>query len=275
MTLFSFQSNSNYGKTLQNSRDYMSVKLHTTGISVEKAVSSHTYKNFSVIDEHLVQTNHFLPVVKHMTPLAIGVAILELSKAAMVDLWYNKIFNAPNCKISLGFSDTDSYCFLTTNKKDFWKHITPIMDFSNYDPNHPKYDSSHKAELGFVKDELCGKFKCVEFIGLRSKTYSMLLIDPEENVSEKKVCKGVGRLAIQKRLSFNQYKRCLLEQKTFFHQFFSIRSKNHTLKTISLKKKSLSFLDTKRFILNCGIHTIPYGSYLIPKYNGFCLMCKK
>jgi len=72
------QSNSNFGKTIQNIRDYMEVKLHTKAKTALKAASLHTFKNFSIIDEQLVQTNHFLPTIVHYTPIAIGVTILEL-----------------------------------------------------------------------------------------------------------------------------------------------------------------------------------------------------
>lgn len=210
-----------------------------------------------------------------MTPIAIGVAILELSKAEMVDLWYNKISTVPNSNLQLAMSDTDSFIYLTDNKEAHWKHLKPILDYSNYDPKHPLYSTVNKARLGFIKDEFCGKFKCKEFVGLRSKTYSLLLDDPIKNVHlEKKVCKGVGRLAIENRLSFSQYKTCLFEQKNFFHDFFSIRSKKHLVKTVNIKKKSLCFLDTKRYLLNCGIHSLPYGSYLIKKYQGVCTICK-
>lgn len=275
MLIFFFQANSNYGKTLQNTRDYITVKLHTKGESIQKAVSSHTFKNYSIIDENLVQTNHFLPVIKHTTPIAIGVTILELSKAEMVDLWYNKIANVPASNLSLAMTDTDSFIFKTDNSKVFWNHIKPIMDYSNYDTSHPQFDSSRKAQLGCIKDEMCGKFICKEFVGLRSKTYSLLLNDPQNNTNlEKKVCKGIGRLAIENRLQFDQYKSCLFEQKSYFHHFFSIRSTKHVIKTVKINKRSLSFLDTKRYLLNCGIHSLPYGHYLINKSKGICTICK-
>jgi hypothetical protein len=259
---------------LQSVRDYISVKLHVKGSSVLKAISNHTFKHFSVIDENLVQTNHFLPVIKHMTPIAIGVTILELSKAAMIDSWYNKITNLKDCTFDLGMTDTDSFLFKVSNKTAFWQHVRSIMDYSNYEPEHPLYDKTHKAELGFFKDELCGKFKCIEFVGLRSKTYSMLLSDEKTQVtSEKKVCKGIGRTAIKNRLRFDQYKACLFDKKTFRADFVSIRSTKHTIKTVGIKKRALSFLDTKRYILDCGIHTLPFGSYLIKKYSGTCIAC--
>jgi len=210
-----------------------------------------------------------------MTPLAIGVTILELSKAQMIDFWYNKITNIKNCNFELGMSDTDSFLFKVDNKELFWKHIKPYMDYSNYDKNHYLFNETHKAQLGYLKDELCGKYKCSEFVGLRSKTYSMLLINNEtQESSEKKVCKGIGRIAIKNRLRFEQYKMCLFNQTVFSQNFCSIRSTKHTIKTVNIKKRALSYLDTKRYILNCGIHSIPFGSYLIKKYKSVCQICK-
>ena len=71
-------SNSVYGKTMQNVRDYINVKLHTTAKSALKAVSNPTYKHFVILNENLVQTNHSTPTIKHQQPQAIGVTILEL-----------------------------------------------------------------------------------------------------------------------------------------------------------------------------------------------------
>ena len=72
------QANANFGKTMQNVRDYISVKLHSTEESALKAVSSHTFKNQVILDENLIQTNHSIPTVLHNKPIAIGVSILEL-----------------------------------------------------------------------------------------------------------------------------------------------------------------------------------------------------
>jgi hypothetical protein len=63
---------------MQNTRQYIQVKLHNDAKSAMKAASSPTFKNYTIIDENLVQTNHFLPSILHNTPIAIGVTILEL-----------------------------------------------------------------------------------------------------------------------------------------------------------------------------------------------------
>ena len=71
-------SNSCFGKTIENVRDYISVKLHTNEKTFKKAMSKHTFKNFSIIDENLVVTSHVLPKILHNKPYAIGFTILEL-----------------------------------------------------------------------------------------------------------------------------------------------------------------------------------------------------
>lgn len=63
---------------MQNVRDYVEVRLHTNEKSAMKHASSHTFKNFTIIDENLIQTTHFQDTIVHTTPLAIGVTILEL-----------------------------------------------------------------------------------------------------------------------------------------------------------------------------------------------------
>lgn len=75
---FCFQANSVFGKTMQNVRDYVSVKLHTSEKTLLKAISNVTFKSYTIIGEDLVQTNHFTPTITHDKPIAIGFTILEL-----------------------------------------------------------------------------------------------------------------------------------------------------------------------------------------------------
>jgi hypothetical protein len=70
-------SNSCYGKTIENVRDYITVKLHTNEKSFKKALSKYTFKTFSIIDENLVLTSHSLPEITHNKPYAVGFTILE------------------------------------------------------------------------------------------------------------------------------------------------------------------------------------------------------
>ena len=191
----------------------------------------------------------------------------------MFDAWYNKITNNSECTFQLGMHDTDSFLFKVSNGEKFREHFDQMMDYSNYPPTHERYSADNKAKLGFFKDEFGGKLKCLEFVGLRSKCYAMNLKDLDNTIVEKKVCKGIGRSAIKNRLHFEKYKNCLLNSEIIRENFHSIRSTKHNLSTISITKKALSFIDTKRWLFDCGLHSVPYGSIEIQQFYNKCPIC--
>lgn len=264
-----------YGKTIQNGRKYIEVDIHNKGKSLERAIASPTYKNYSIIAEDLVQTNHCLSEIKHDKPIYAGFTILELSKHFMFDFFYNKLMKGSKFVIDLGMSDTDSFLFKVDNSKAFHAHIEKYMDYSNYPPDHPKFNLSNKARLGFFKDELAGKAICSEFVGLKSKCYAMSLQDKlSEEMTEKKVCKGLGRLAIKNRLKFEHYKNCLYKSIPKRFDFQTITSKKHSISTMRLNKRVITHFDSKRWIYSCGIHSDPYLSFNIQrKKPSFCAKC--
>jgi hypothetical protein len=160
------------------------------------------------------------------------------------------------------------------NNTLFEKKMDAHMDYSNYKEDHPLYNTSKKSQLGYFKDELDCDSKCVEFVGLRSKCYA-LKIKKNEKFIEKKVCKGLGRVAIKNRLKFSEYKKCLMKKKDFRHHYTGIISQKQNIFTVIRKKKALSCFDSKRWIFNCGIHSSPFGSILIDRYKNKCFKCAK
>jgi len=56
-----------------------------------------------------------------------------------------------------------------------------------------------------MKDELAGK-TMTEFDGLRAKLYSYKMLDEKET----KKCKGIKKSVVDKTISFQAYKECLL-----------------------------------------------------------------
>ena len=86
-----------YGKTMQNVRDYITVKLHPEKFKTLSAIGKHTYKSHIILSENLVQTNHFTPTIVHDKPLAIGVSILELVRIPNIyNFSKSKIFRTFN-----------------------------------------------------------------------------------------------------------------------------------------------------------------------------------
>ena len=55
------------------------------------------------------------------------------------------------------------------------------------------------------RDELGGKIM-TEFVGLRAKLYSYKMLDEKET----KKCKGIKKSVVDKTISFQAYKECLL-----------------------------------------------------------------
>ena len=193
----------------------------------------------------------------------------------MYDFWFNQITKDSPCQFDLGMSDTDSLLFKVTKPEEFWKQMDAHMDYSNYNPSHPKFTMENKAKLGKFKNELGSDKKCVRFVGLRAKCYSLKLMDKKHEKSEKCIAKGIGRVAIKNRLNFEQYKNTLYSGKNVRHYFASIKSHKQNVFTVMQNKKALSHFDSKRYLLSCGIHSYSYGHYLIKKHGDKCFQCKK
>ena len=102
-----------------------------------------------------------------------------------------------------------------------------------------------------MKDEKEGKIND-EFVGLKSKMYSMKNIDGKES----NTAKGVN-IATE----FNEFKDTLFNKIVVRHKMKRIQSKNHKLGTDEINKTSLSYFDDKRFFLNDVIR-----KYKIQKY---------
>ena len=69
--------------------------------------------------------------------------------------------------------------------KIFFKH-KHLFDFSNYPKDSKFFDKANKEVIGKMKDESEGKIND-EFVGLKSKMYSIKNIDAKESNGAKEV----------------------------------------------------------------------------------------
>ena len=99
-----------------------------------------------------------------------------------------------------------------------------------------------------MKDEFGGVI-IIEFIGLKSKMYSIKKIDGKEH----NTAKGVSIV-----IESNNFKDVLFNKKIIRHKMKRIQSKKHKLGTHEIDKISLSCFDNKRYVLDDGIHTLSY-----------------
>ena len=82
---------------------------------------------------------------------------------------------------------------------------------------------------------------------------------------EKKTAKGVKRRVVEFNLRHQSYKDCLLNSHIKYSKMNQIRSYNHNVYSVALRKISLSPFDDKRYVLENGIDTIAHGHYQIPR----------
>ena len=99
-----------------------------------------------------------------------------------------------------------------------------------------------------MKDQYEGKI-IGEFVGLKSKMYSMKDIDGKNS----NTAKGAN-IAIE----FNEFKDTLFNKKIIRHKMRRIQGKKHKMGTYEINKISLSVFDDKRFVLDDGIQTFAY-----------------
>ena len=99
-----------------------------------------------------------------------------------------------------------------------------------------------------MKDKSEGKI-IDEFVGLKSKMYSMRNIDGKESNTAKRI-----NIATE----FNEFKNNLFNKKILRHKMRRIQGKNHKMGTYEMNKISLSVFDDKRFVSNDGIHVLAY-----------------
>ena len=96
--------------------------------------------------------------------------------------------------------------------------------FSNYSKDSKFFDETNKTVIGKMKDEFGGVI-VVEFVGLKSKMYSMKKIDGKEC----NTAKGVS-IATE----FDKFKDVLFNEKIVRHKMKRIQSKKHKLGTYEM-----------------------------------------
>ena len=261
---FKLMNNSVFGKTMENIRNRVDVKLVNTEEKLRKLAAKPNLKSPpKFFSENLISVHMKKTSLTMNKPVYLGMCILELSKIIMFDFHYNYIKPKYTDKAKLLFTDTDSLMY-EIETEDFYKDIAGDVkdrfDTSDYPENHPSGIPTgiNKKVLGMMKDEAAGKI-IKEFVGLRSKLYSFIMDDGEET----KKCKGIKRQVVESSIRHEHYKTCLTTGKELLRKQNILRSYNHEVYTEEVNKVALSALDDKRYILSDGMHTLAWGHYKI------------
>ena len=260
---FKLMNNSVFGKTMENIRNRVNVKLVNTEEKLKKLSAKPNYKSCKIFNENLISVHMKKTSLTMNKPVYLGMCLLDLSKTIMYDFHYQYIKPKYGVKAKLLFTDTDSLMYEIETEdfyKDISKDVKDRFDTSDYPENHPSGIPTgiNKKVLGMFKDEAAGKI-IKEFVGLRAKLYSFIMEDGKEN----KRCKGVKTQVVESSITHEDYKTCLRTGKEQLRKQNIIRSYEHEVFTEEVNKIALSAADDKRHILNDGIHTLAWGHHKI------------
>ena len=255
---FKLMNNSVFGKTMENLRKRVDVRLVTDEKKLFKLTSKPTYVLSKIFNEDLVAIHKIKETLTLNRPAYVGMCILDLSKTLMYDFHYNYIKDKYDDKAKLLFTDTDSLMY-EIQTDDVYKDLfvdKEKFDNSDYSKDSPFYFGENKKVIGKFKDEAAG-IPITEFVGLKSKMYSYIKDNGEGN----KTAKGVKKNVVKTDIKHINYNNVLLNSTQMRHKMRCIRSVKHQLGTYEINKISLSCFDDKRYIHDNGITSYAYGHY--------------
>ena len=256
--LYKLANNSVFGKTMENLRKRVDVKLvraHEED-KLRRLLASPSFARANIFDDDLAAIEVHKSRLVLNRPVYVGMSILDLSKTLMYDFYYGQLKNQYGDWCQLLYTDTDSLLLEIRTKdvyRDMGKHAE-LYDTSDYPREHPLHSVENKKVLGKMTDECAGR-PIAEYIGLRPKMYSIL----EANGDNTKKAKGVKKYVVKKHIRHKQYREALFEKTTFHHSMNVLRSERHHIYGQRLHKVSLSPFDSKRWIAENGVETLAYG----------------
>ena len=264
---YKLMNNSVFGKTMENIRNRVNIKLVNTGEQFKKLTAKPNYESRKILNdndnESLVSVHMKKTSLTMNKPVYLGMSILDLSKTLMYDFHYNYVIAKYGNRAKLLFTDTDSFLY-EIQTEDFYKDISGDVkdrfDTSEYPEGHPSGIPTgiNKKVLGMYKDEAKGD-NIKEFVGLRAKLYSFKMEEGKEN----KKCKGIKKAVVEKSIRHEDYKTCLTTGKEQLRRQNIIRSYEHVLYTEEVNKIALSAADDKRYLLKDSFDTLAWGHHRI------------
>ena len=203
---YKLMNNSVFGKTMENLRNRVDIKIVRSKEKdkIRKLIASPLYAR------HVIFTNDLVGIDMHKSrlllnkPVYTGMTILDKSKILMYDFFYNHLRKQYGEKCELLYTDTDSL-LLKIETEDVYKDIKAnesFYDTSDYPKEHPLHSTVNKKVLGKMKDE-CAGTPILEYVGLRSKMYSVMKADESK--------KGIDK--IKKDFPEAEIKECTCEGK--------------------------------------------------------------
>lgn len=249
-------------ENIRNRVDVKLIGLWETRYGMQSQIAKPNFKRSVIFNENLAACELSRLNIYMSKPIIVGASILDISKCKMYSFHYDfilKHFSHETCQIQ--YTDTDSfiYNFKCDDFYSFIRNHSNEFDTSDFAENNPYgIKRLNKKIVGKMKDEYaCDMVK--EFIGLRSKMYA---IKTHENKVSKRG-KGIKKCVLDRKISFEDYKKCLNEHCTLFRNQAHMKSHLRNMYNVSYPKKVLDPFDDKRYIIPNTHCTLACGHFKI------------
>ncbi|XP_077256529.1 uncharacterized protein LOC143894259 [Temnothorax americanus] len=263
--MYKLMNNAVFGKTMENVRDHVDVRLVTRWegrYGAEAMIARPNFHSRSVFSENLVAIELRRLEVKFNKPVYVGMCILEISKTRLYEFHYDYMAPLYRDRCRILYTDTDSliYSLECEDAYELMRRDLDRFDMSDYAENNAHgMPRVNRKVPGLMKDENNGAIM-MEFMGLRAKMYAYKVLGCDDT----KRIKGVKRNVVAKRITFEDYVACLRNARELKTHQSCIRSCLHDVFTVSEQKLALSPHDDKRCVRLDSVETLPWGHYGIP-----------
>ncbi|XP_033746976.1 uncharacterized protein LOC117332202 [Pecten maximus] len=140
---YKLMNNSVFGKTMENLRKRMDVKLVNSKKKAMKLTCKPIFHEFRIFSEDLVGVHMLKQKLYLNRPIYVGFSILDISKTLMYGFHYNYIKRKFGSNARLLFTDTDSLSY-TIQTDDFYQHMledSDLFDTSEFRKDNPLYST--------------------------------------------------------------------------------------------------------------------------------------
>ena len=135
--------NSVYGKTMENLRERINVRIINNEKDFLKYTSRPTHTTHKIFGKDYAAIHQIKQVLILHKPIYVGFTVLDLSKWKTYEFHYN--FIKKNVDAKLLFTDTDSFVYDIESEdvyEEFFKHKY-LFDFSNYSKDLKFFDDAN------------------------------------------------------------------------------------------------------------------------------------
>jgi hypothetical protein len=275
IALYKGYNNHVFGMTMYNVFNQSNYTIVHRLKHFQRLAGKPTFHSCQIINTHLIGVQMKPNNILCNKPIYIGASVLDLAKQHMYAFYYEYLVPMyAGTGLRMIYTDTDSFYLHIKNQSNLYLdflHNERFFDRSNYPPKHFLHSNKRKRKLGLMKNEHT-EGQITEMCALRAKMYAVRICNEKDDLK----AKGLKRSIISE-LSMENYLSCLRNISTTHHNYKQIRSFRHQIVTQKQQKIGLSPFDDKRYILDCGIHTLGHGHYKTkssPQFN-HCNECFK